>query len=327
MHDARPKALVLGVNGQDGSYLAQHLADAGWSVHGVGRQAALRWGQPHSNLIYHSVDLSDADVLWQTLDGVRPDAVFHFAAIHGSAGFSYEEHWRDVHAVNLVAAHAVLEYQRVLRPDSRFVYASSSKVFGDSLPALVSEACPRYSQCIYTTTKNAATDLIVYYRKRHAAKASVVWTFNHESPRRGSSYFLPKVVDALAKALIDPSHVAEIATLGFWGDWGDANEYMHLIAHLPEASVGQDLVFATGCTTWASDFVDELFSGFGLDWRKHLVEKFPHEGERPVSWKVDTSRLQSLCNGGPRRSVLEIALDMLRENYPQVWLAHAKSAF
>ena len=313
------KALVLCVNGQDGSYLAQHLIDASWEVHGLGRQDDSRWIKPESGLHYHRINLSDADALWDLLETLQPDAVFHFAAVHGAAGFSYESHWRDVHAVNVVAVHAVLEYQRSLKPAATLVYASSSKVFGEKLPPRISEHSPRYSTCIYTTTKNAATDLISYYRKRHQSKSSVIWTFNHESPRRGSTYFLPKIVDTLANAIIEPKYTAEIASLGFWSDWGDANEFMQLVATLPSSAAESDIIFATGKTVWAEEFVTTLFEKFGLDWRAHLLEKFPLIGARPDRWNVDTTELQRHCGTIPVRTILKIAIDVLQHRHPAAW--------
>ncbi len=313
------KALVLGVNGQDGSYLAEHLIKDDWEVHGVGRQEVSRWVLPNAGFVYHSVNLADVNTLWMLLDSVRPDAIFHFAAVHGAAGFSYESHWREVHAVNVVAVHAVLEYQRTVKPDATLIYASSSKVFGEKLPARINANSPRYSTCIYTTTKNAATDLINYYRKRHLSKSSVIWTFNHESIRRGQDYFLPKIVDALAKSIIDRSYIAEIASLGFWIDWGDANEFMQLVATMHNAIPNSDVIFATGKTIWAEEFVNSLFSKFGLDFQTHLREKFPLLEERPVRWEVDTTGIKQQCGIIPTRSVLEVALDMLKHNYPSAW--------
>jgi GDPmannose 4,6-dehydratase len=320
-HVARPakRALVIGVNGQDGSYLAQHLIDAHWEVHGLGRQEHSRWVKPKLGLHYHSINLSDADALWKLLKTLQPDAVFHFAAVHGAAGFSYESKWREVHAVNVVTVHAVLEYQRCIKPSATLIYASSSKVFGKKLFARISEHSPRYSTCIYTTTKNAATDLISFYRKQHQLKCSIIWTFNHESPRRGSSYFLPKIVDTLAKAIIEPKYTAEIDSLGFWGDWGDANEFMQLIANLPSSAAESDIIFATGRTIWAEDFVAALFGKFGLDWRAHLLERFPLIGNRPDRWYVDTTELQRHCGGVPARTMLEIATDMLQLCHPAAW--------
>lgn len=313
------QAVVLGVNGQDGSYLAGRLLDLGWAVCGVGRQPESRWLPPAPGFRYAPLDLSQPADLAALLDDVRPQAVFHFAAVHGSAGFIYEDHWPEVHAVNTVSAHAVLEYQRKTAPDSVFVYASSSKVFGPELPACVSETSPRRSTCIYTTTKNAATDLIAYYRQRHGTKASVVWTFNHESPRRGDSYFVPRIVDVIARALLDRNHVASIGTLGFWSDWGDAAEFMDLVATIATAAPGRDFLLATGTTLWAEDAVDALFGHYGLDRQKHLIEAAAAPGARPQPWRADVSALAAAIGRRPLRTIHDVAADMLRLNHPQAW--------
>jgi len=313
------RALVLGVNGQDGSYLAEHLLVQGWMVAGVGRQATSRWVSLAPGFQYVPLDLADSARFAALLQEFRPDAIFHFAAVHGSAGFSYEEHWHDVHLVNTVATHAALEYLRVVAPEAVLVYASSSKVFGEPLPLHITEASPRASTCIYTTTKNASTDLIRYYRSRHGLRASVVWTFNHESPRRGGSYFLPRIIDTLARAILDPHATGQIGALGFWSDWGDAQEFMAMVAAIAEQAPGTDLLLATGQTWWAMDFVDTLFQSHGLRWRDHLIVASDAPAQRPPRWAADVSGLQRVIGRSITRSVFDVAQDILQVRHPQAW--------
>ena len=117
-------ALVLGVNGQDGSYLAESLLARGWSVHGAGRQAESRWLDVAKNFTYHELDLNDIGALSALLKTLRPGFIFHMAAVHGASGFSYEDHWLETHAVNTLAAHAVLEHLRCDAPDGAMIYIS-----------------------------------------------------------------------------------------------------------------------------------------------------------------------------------------------------------
>jgi len=313
------RALVLGINGQDGSYLAERLLACGWEVFGIGRQVNLRWIPVTSGINYYAFNLSNFGAFSELLLEIRPDAIFHFAAVHGSAGFSYEEHWKDVHSVNTISTHAILEYLRCVMPEGTLIYASSSKVFGSTFPSIITESSQRYSSCIYTTTKNAATDLISYYRKRHGIRASVVWTFNHESPRRGSAYFIPKIIDTLAQSILDVSHTSEIATLRFWSDWGDAEEFMDIVVNIADKARGNDLLLATGKTLWAEDFVDTLFKKYGLCWRNHLIEKLAPLKERPDNWKVDLSAVNAAINRLPVRTIFDVAEDILRLNYPKAW--------
>ena len=310
---------MLGVNGQDGSYLAEQLLNLGWEVFGIGRQKNSLWVPAVSGFKYHAFDLSDFSAFSALLLEIRPDVIFHFAAVHGSAGFSYEEHWKDIHSVNTISTHAILEYLRCVVHDGILVYASSSKVFGSTLPSTITESSPRNSSCIYTTSKNAATDLITYYRNRHGIKASVVWTFNHESPRRGYTYFIPKIVETLAKSILDRHHTSEIGTLSFWSDWGDAEEFMSIVLTIADKAPGTDLLLATGETLWAEDFVDTLFKKYGLDWKNHLIEKFVSHNERQQKWQVDLSALSAATHCYPVRTIFNVADDILRVNYPSVW--------
>jgi NAD(P)-dependent dehydrogenase (short-subunit alcohol dehydrogenase family) len=139
------KCLVLGVNGQDGSYLAQHLLSRNCSVIGVGRQANSRWIGKGDGFSYSPLDLGDVSKISSFLDDCKPDLIFHFAAVHGAAGFSYEEKWVDVHNVNTLTTHAVLEYLRRRMPQGALIFASSSKAFGSTLPPIISESSERKS--------------------------------------------------------------------------------------------------------------------------------------------------------------------------------------
>ncbi len=316
---AQAHALVLGVNGQDGSYLAESLLARGWVVHGVGRQAASRWIGDKANYSYHALDLNETEALSALLRALRPGFIFHMAAIHGAAGFSYEDHWREAHGVNTLAAHATLEYLRREDPRGVMIYASSSKAFGLTMPSLVRESSPRQSTCIYSTTKNAATDLIAYYRQRHGLRASVVWTFNHESARRGNEYFIPKIVDTLARSILDPGFVGRIGTLQFASDWGDAAEYMDIVADIAEKAPGRDFILATGTTWMARDFVDRLFQRYGLRFTEHLVEQQAASGSQPPSWRADLSALSVAMGRTPRRSILEVCSSILQANHPEAW--------
>jgi GDPmannose 4,6-dehydratase len=319
-------ALVLGVNGQDGSYLAEQLLKCGWSVTGVGRQAQSRWVDAATlGYTYQCLDLADDRQLSALMQQARPDAIFHFAAVHGSAGFDYESRWRDVHAVNTLSAHSILEHLRCHAPDAVFVYASSSKVFRTSDGGVFNEYSPRESSCIYSTTKNAATDLITYYRRQHRLKASVVWTFNHESPRRGSSYFMPRVVSNLASSILDPGHVGNIASLSFWSDWGDARDFMTATSRIAAEAPGQDFVLASGSTVWAEDFVATLYARFDLMWQQHLQVKFPPKGARPAGYTADMGLLRQRIGTLPMRSAFEIAEDMLRTNHSEAWAKFNRS--
>jgi len=317
---AQHRALVLGVNGQDGSYLAESLLARGWSVHGVGRQAESRWLGDTRDFSYHELDLTDIDAFSTLLKALQPDFIFHMAAVHGASGFPYESHWKEAHAVNTLAAHAVLEYLRANAHNAAMIYASSSKVFGLELPAVVTESSPRTSSCIYSTTKNAATDLIRYYRLRHRVRASVIWTFNHESPRRGGEYFIPNIVNILANSILDPGFVGRIGTLQFASDWGDAAEYMDILTDIAEKLPGEDFILASGTTWAAKEFVDALFQRYQLCSQVHLIEQqLASPVTSPPDWHADLSTLRNKLGRIPQRGILQVCDEILKSNHPEAW--------
>jgi GDPmannose 4,6-dehydratase len=313
------KCLVLGVNGQDGSYLAQHLLSRNCSVIGVGRQANSRWIGKGDGFSYSPLDLGDVSKISSFLDDCKPDLIFHFAAVHGAAGFSYEEKWVDVHNVNTLTTHAVLEYLRRRMPQGALIFASSSKAFGSTLPPIISESSERKSTCIYSTTKNAATDLIHYYRTRHSIIGSVVWTFNHESARRPTSYFIPQIVHILARAILDRRFRTSIGTLRFWCDWGDAEEYMSIATDIGQRAAGGDFVLASGITRWAKDVVDQLFGKYGLRAEDHIEERLAPPGELPPMFTADVSHLRAVVGRLPRRTILDVCDGILKANHPEAY--------
>ena len=323
----RHRALVLGVNGQDGSYLAESLLARGWLVDGVGRQPMSAWIPESKGFSYHALDLNNLVALTALLHERKPGFIFHLAAVHGAAGFRYEDHWLESHTVNTLATPAVLAHQRRHAPKSVLVYASSSKAFDPTQVSVVSESTPRRSTCIYSTTKNAATDLIAYYRRQHRIMASVVWTFNHESPRRRAEYFIPRVVSILANSILDSGFKGEIGTLRFSADWGDAAEYMNFVGDMAEMAPGKDFVLASGTNLQATQFVSELFGRHQLRWQDHLSERdcVPTADPAPAL-HADLTALRAALGRIPQRSIYDVCDQILNRNHPDAWLKARKSA-
>ena len=311
---------MLGVNGQDGSYLAETLLAKDYRVVGLGRQRESRWvDQKRDDFEYVECDLTDLDAFDLVLRSVGPDFAFHFAAVHGSSGFSYEDVWKAAHVVNTLSLHALLEYARTEGAGCRIVYASSAKVFGTRLAGVISEATPFASTCIYSITKNAAHDLIRYYREHHSVAASTVFLFNHESPRHGSNFFIPKLVQDLAESILTSGPTSHsLDSLNFWGDWGDAREFMELVVEIPRAV--PDMVIASGRTWHGADLVSELSARWGLDAPVGAPPN-PHGSVSDGEFQVDISLLEKTLGQRPRRSILGTCDDILQTNHPKAWQA------
>ncbi|MGE0332008.1 MAG: GDP-mannose 4,6-dehydratase [Ramlibacter sp.] len=310
-------ALVVGVNGQDGSYLAERLAHNQWRVVGMGRQGQARAGLAARLAQYCPLDLTDTAALQRALHELRPDAIFFAAAVHGAAGFDYESVWLGAHQVNTLALHAALEHARTQAGRGggkvQVLYFGSAKMFGDLAGRTIDESTPRVSSCIYSITKNAGADLVQYYRATHGVDAGVVWLFNHESERRPPQFFAMQVVQALAQSLQDKRHAVTLNTLDFWCDWGHAQEYMTLVADHCDALRGHDVVLATGHTVWAADVVTELFALHGLAAADHFrTTAPPREKQLATQWRADTTRLVQLAGQRPALWGVEVFQEILR---------------
>jgi GDPmannose 4,6-dehydratase len=309
------KCLILGINGQDGSYAAEEFLARGYEVFGIGRQDESRWIQPQPRFHYIKADLIDIDAFQNLLSDIIPDVLCLFAALHGSSGFSYEEHWSPNLTVNALITQASLEFLRKTNLKSSLYYLSSSKVFAPGLIGQLSESSPRAPNCLYSIAKNLSTDLIHYYRKHFGTRASVIWTFNHESPRRGSEYFIPKVVRALAQTLKGVESTEKLESLDFWCDWGSAKEFMSLIADLTERGIEDDFILATGRPVWARDLVETLFSKFNMSYREHFTVRKEESVTEVTPLGADLSKLRARLGYTPVVKIEDVCFDILRENY------------
>jgi GDPmannose 4,6-dehydratase len=308
------KALILGVNGQDGTFLARHLLAGGTEVVGIGRQPAPIAGRFGAAVRYLSLDLRDAVALAAALDAEKPDRIFHMAAVHASAGGKYEPIFREMLQVNVASVHVVLEYMRMSSARPRLLYASSAKVFGEPLPEVIDELTPRVSTCLYSVTKNAARDTIDFYRRQHGVRAGVVYLFNHESELRPSSFFIAKLVAGLVAARRGTGAPTRFNTLRFHCDWGSAEEYMSILLDVIDRAPGEDFVLGTGRSTDAAKLVRELFTLHDLD--PQLVEEQSCD-ERQRAYSVDTAKLASRVGRVPSLTIRDVVARMLeRERFP-----------
>lgn len=317
------KYLVTGVNGQDGSFFAEEMLSRGKQVVGVGRQRESRWVGRQENFQYVSLDLADRMGFKRLLETVIPGGIFLAAATHGPSGFSYETRFQDALAVNALLTQEALEYARMLNPSAHIFYLSSSKVFAPSASCAISENSPRVSNCLYSMSKNFATDLIDYYRRLYKVRASIYWLFNHESYRRQSGYFIPKLVSAIASGLRGDVRPKKFDKLDFFCDWGSASEFMKAIAELAEGESTEDFIVATGRNTYARDLVTELFAEFKL-----RVDLYPQvlgsSGVEPTKFlQADVSRLRARLGWVPTKPIKDEIVEILKRNYPEEYQRRA----
>jgi len=308
--------LILGSNGQDGSYMAEVLLGQGRDVVGVARQDQSRWVS-HPRFRHVQLDLADAEGLGRLLQEVGPARIHALAAVHGSSGYAYEPSWRDALNVNVGSVHTCLEHIRSRDPQARLFMASSLKAFGEPPPPIIDESTPRRSTCLYGITKNAAAELVEYYRSRHGVWASIGYFFNHDSPRRPADYFLPRLVAQLAAHLNGEAQTAPVWTLDFWCDWGSSLEFMSAAARLIELDAPDDVVMASGVVLHAAELADSLTHAAGVELGDWLQCTTPRSTERtPPSpaFRARLDRLRLLAEA-PKSDGLDVALWILRERH------------
>jgi GDPmannose 4,6-dehydratase len=306
------RALVLGVNGQDGSYLAQALLERGDQVVGVGRQATSRYPQDHPRFTYTAADLTDERQVEALVHSVAPERIYHFAAVHGptGSGFAYEPVFADMLSVNVTTLQLALEYARTHNPDARIFYAGSCKVFSSPFAGQIDEASPMQVSCLYSLGKLAARDLMRLYARDHGIQATNLILFNHDSPRRPAEYLLPMLAQTIVKAKVDPRHVLRVRTLDFWADWSAAEELMQIVADLSAAPFVPEVILASGQPVYARSAVSALFAGHGLKADDHIVEDRPTQAQASAGFQVRLDRLEGLARR-PRRTVFDVVNELI----------------
>jgi GDPmannose 4,6-dehydratase len=306
------RALVLGVNGQDGSYLAQALLLRGYDVVGIGRNVTSRYLSGESHFTYIMHDLRASESLVELIRGVEPHEVYHFAAVHGAidAGFTYEAHWRDMMRVNVFALHVLLEHARTRSRDMRLIYAGSAKIFPPPFTGNIDEATPTRATCLYGIGKLASQALLFQYKQDHGIDCTNLILFNHDSARRPSQFFLPTMARAIAGARRDNGYQVKIQTLDFRVDWSAADELMDIVADLGRIRAVPNLVVASGTTIYARTFAQELFARYGLDARRHIVEELAPHDPGP-EFRVCIDRLANITGRRPSKTAFDIVDNIL----------------
>lgn len=289
------KCLVLGVNGQDGSYLCEALLRRGYEVYGLGRADKSRYIS-NSLMHYIQMDLHDFEGLRLAISEVKPDKCFHFAAVHGAAasGFEYETLFPSMMDVNVVSLQVLLEYARKFNSKMQLIYAGSCKIFPQPWIGELNEDSFIKPSCLYSLGKFTAQNLIRYYREFHFIDATNLILFNHDSPRRRPPFLLALVADTISRAKLDKNVLLSVANLDFWMDWGSAAEFMEVVAGLPESLQFADLIVATGNASYARDVVYEAFQRHGLDPQRHVYEFAKPAAKAKAMFRVDISRLERI---------------------------------
>lgn len=266
-----PIALITGITGQDGSYLAELLLDKGYEVHGIIRRASTfnteRIDHIFGRLHIHFGDLSEGGAITRLLTGIQPDEIYNLGAMsHVKVSFEVPEYTADITGVG---ALRLLEAVREVGLTSRLYQASSSEMFGASPPPQ-NENTPFHPRSPYGVAKVFAYWATVNYREAYGIHASNGILFNHESPRRGNTFVTRKITRAVARIKKGLQSELILGNLDAKRDWGFAGDYVNAMWQILQHRRPDDYVIATGEAHSVREFCELAFSHVGLDWEKYV---------------------------------------------------------
>jgi len=313
------KALITGITGQDGSYLAELLLEKGYEVHGIVRRSSsvarpridhLRSFEQgdQQRLFLHYGDLADSVALVKLLYGLQPDEVYNLAAqSHVRVSFDVPEYTADITGVGAARLlEAIVEAG--IGKKVRYYQASSSEMFGKVQAVPQTETTPFYPRSPYACAKAFAHYLTVNYRESYGLFAASGILFNHESPRRGENFVTRKITVAAARIKKGLQKELYLGNLDSKRDWGFAPEYVEGMWRMLQADQPDDYVLATHETYTIRDFLDTAFGHAGLDWQKHV--KFDSRFLRPAEVDLligDYSKAKKQLGWEPRTRMHALA--------------------
>jgi GDPmannose 4,6-dehydratase len=305
------KALITGITGQDGAYLAEFLLKKGYSVHGMKRRSSLfntdridhLYQDPHvskRNFVLHHGDLTDSANLISIIQRVQPDEIYNLAAMsHVAVSFEVPEYAANADGIGTLR---ILEGIRILglEKKTRFYQASTSELYGLVQEVPQRETTPFYPRSPYAVAKLYAYWITVNYREAYGIYACNGILFNHESPVRGETFVTRKITRALARIKLGLQDCLYLGNLNSLRDWGHARDYVEMQWLMLQQTEPEDYVIATGVQYSVRDFVDAAAKELGIDIR------WEGQGVNEVGYLRDFSSQPSSARGKEERAIVRV---------------------
>ena len=335
------KAIVTGITGQDGSYLAELLIEKGYEVHGIRRRSSSfntqridhLYSDPNSQktkLFLHYGDMTDSSSLTRIIKKIQPDEIYNLAAqSHVAVSFEEPEYTADSDAIGTLR---MLEAIRTLtRVKTKFYQASTSELYGKVLETPQNEATPFYPRSPYGVAKIYAYWITINYREAYNIFACNGILFNHESPRRGETFVTRKITRALSRISLGMQDCLYLGNLDAKRDWGHAKDYVYMQWLMLQQDVAEDFVIATGVQHSVREFIDAASSeiGISITWKgKGKDEKgYDDNGRcivaidpkyyRPAEVETllgDSSKAKDILGWEPKISFKDLVSEMINED-------------
>lgn len=313
------KALITGITGQDGSYLAEFLLKKGYRVHGIVRHVALEdpehrlWRIRHilNKLTLHPASLENYASIFNVVEKVKPDECYHLAA-QSFVSYSFEDEFSTINT-NINGTHFVLSAIKEKAPKCKFYFASSSEQFGLAKESPQDENTPFHPRSPYGISKVAGFDLTRNYREAYGLFACNGICFNHEGPRRGFEFVTRKITSGVARIKLGLAGELRIGNLEAKRDWGFAGDYVEAMWLMLQQNNPDDYVIATGETHTVKEFVQLAFDYAGLDWKKYVrIDKTFYRPAEVHILKGDYSKARKKLGWKPKvkfRELVEMMVD------------------
>ena len=270
------KALITGIAGQDGSYLAELLLEKGYEVHGIVRRIAIEDTEHKlknlssvlGKVTLHVASLDNVLSMIKIIKDLVPDECYHLAA-SSFVSYSFEDEISILNN-NVNSTHYLLAAIKEFAPRCRVYFAGTSEMFGNVEVSPQDESTPFNPRSIYGISKMASYHLVKNYRQQYGIFACSGILYNHESPRRGYEFVTRKIVSAAVKIKLGLQDSVTLGNLDAWRDWGYSPDYVRAMWMMLQHDTPDDYVVATGETNRVRDFVEMAFAAVGLDYREHV---------------------------------------------------------
>ncbi len=315
------KALITGITGQDGSYLAEHLLSLGYEVHGLVRRVALEDPTRRFTRLEHLLDrvrlhpasLESYPSLFHVLSKHNFDECYHLAA-QSFVAESFADGFSTMNT-NINGTHYMLAALRELQPKCRFYFAGSSEMFGKVRETPQNEETPFHPRSPYGISKVAGFDLTRNYREAYGMYCVSGILFNHESPRRGFEFVTRKITSTVARIKLGLASELHLGNLDARRDWGHAADYIRAMHRMLQQGEPDDYVIATGESHTVREFCELAFAEVNLDYRDHVVvdQKFyrPAEVESLIG---DATKAHAVLGWHPQHTFKELVGEMMRND-------------
>lgn len=320
------KALITGINGQDGSYLAEFLLDKEYEVHGILKRNSVSENQTarldtvYDRLKLHYADMSDLSSLIRIIQEIQPDEIYNLAA-QSHVRISFDQPLYTANVTGLGALN-LLESVKLAKPDCKIYQASSSEMFGNSIDAdgYQRETTPMYPVSPYGCSKVFAYNISRNYRNSYNMYVSNGILFNHESPRRGTNFVTNKVVKEAVKIKLRLSNELRLGNLDATRDWGHAKDYVKAMWMILQLDEPDDFLCATGISHSVQDLCEYVFSKLDLQWRDYVkIDSKFFRPEELHDLKGDSSKLRNATGWQP-----EYTFETMLDEMINYWIKYYK---